>query len=269
MMRVARTYMLLGGGCYGHFFARQLLKWADRRQGPVARLQVVDRDPACRVARELDDPRIELVEADWIDFLVATLAALRQEQAPGRSVTERLVPPCYAPHLLLDTFSRLSGLDRATPAEAAALFANVDTPFRRDLDNGSHALSFATWRCPVSCIEPAVCPAIKQPRDWSVGSVVAALAERASAHGTPVRSCHVMSCLHEAFGVGTIPLAEVVTELDRLEQQIDADRRIGPDRLGYSIVATVSVCHGIAGALRLGGERPLLTQAQRPTSRGR
>jgi hypothetical protein len=244
-----RTYTVTGGGCYGSFYVRQLLAWADRRGGPVGRIVVVDRDPDCRVAREHTDRRLEIVQADWIDHLVRTLGTLRAHREAatteaGATIDGRLVPSCWAPHLLLGALARLSGLSPIDAAEAREVLAGIGTPFARDLGNGSVAVSFATWICPPNCIEPAVCPETRGPLDWQVAG---ALRSHARAHGDRIRSCHVLECLHEAFGVGTIAMAAIVDELAALE------RVAAQGRDGVAMVATVSTCHGVAGGLRLPG----------------
>jgi hypothetical protein len=256
------AYHVIGGGCFGSFYVRQLLRYADRAGGPVARIVVVDRDPDCRVARTVADPRVELAVADWVDHLGATLPPTIDAVARGETVRDRLVPSPFASHILLAALGRVAapGVLPAGADAAARILAGIATPFARDLGTGNVALSFATWVCPVNCIEPATCPAIAAPLDWNMARAV-----RAHVAGcAEVASLAILECLHEAYGVGTIPLADIAR----------AALEIGSARAGaagaacdatpgaasgeepgavprYAVVATVSTCHGLAGALRL------------------
>jgi hypothetical protein len=240
------TYTVIGGGCFGSFYVRQLLRYAERAGGPVARIVVVDRDPGCRAAREVRDPRVELVAADWADHLAAVLPPAVERIAAGGSVADRVVPSPFASHILLEAMRRTAA-PHARPAgltEARALLGAIATPFVRESPSGSYALSFATWVCPVNCIEPPICPALRQPLDWEMASAVANyLLERSDR----VRSFHLLRCLHEAYGVGTIQLADIARETWKLE------RAVGRGGAPYAVIATVSTCHGLAGALRLDG----------------
>jgi hypothetical protein len=243
-------YTVIGGGCFGRFYARQLLRYADRG-GPVAAIEVVDRDPHCAVAREITDPRLTLVVADWADHVSLLLPAAMARIAAGGEVRDRLVPSPFASHVLLEAMRRAAAPAARVvgPGESQPLFTGIPTPFHRLLDSGSAALSFATWICPVNCIEPATCPAISGPLDWEMaGTVKAALPAGESA----VRSLHVLACLHEAFGVGTIPIADLARESLALRAAAECFARTPAGTPGYAVIATVSTCHGLAGALRLG-----------------
>lgn len=238
------TYTVIGGGCFGSFYARQLLRYADRAGGPVARVVVVDRDPQCRVAREVRDPRVEVVLADWADYLASVLPAAVERAAAGDPIPDRLVPSPFASHILLEAMRRIAapGARRASAEESREIFDSIGTPFVRDLANGNFALSFATWVCPVNCIEPPTCPVLSQPLDWDMATAVA---NYVLGRGDRVRSFHILQCLHEAFGVGTIPMGHIARETLKLKRA--AERGGAP----YAVIATVSTCHGLAGALRL------------------
>ncbi len=247
-------YTVIGGGCFGRFYARQLLRYADRG-GPVAEIEVVDRDPRCRVAQEIDDRRVTLVVADWADHMSALLPPAMARIEAGTPVADRLVPSPFASHVLLEAMRRNAAPEAMVvgAAESEPLFATIQTPFHRLLQSGNAALSFATWVCPVNCIEPVTCPAIAAPLDWEMASAVAA--------GLPLgasglKSVHVLACLHEGFGVGTIPIAHIARETLALRAAAERFRAEGhaegrSDERGYSVVAASSTSQGLAGALRL------------------
>ena len=73
-----RDVVIVGGGCYGTFYAGQLERARARGRAAYRRLLIVDRDPACQVARELggDDSR-QLVTQEWGDFFDDYLGGAR------------------------------------------------------------------------------------------------------------------------------------------------------------------------------------------------
>src|SRR5689334_2020892 len=71
------TIIIVGGGCYGSYYVRQLQRASSAGALTYERLAVVDRDPACRVARGLESadgsegsglPRPEVVVREWQEF---------------------------------------------------------------------------------------------------------------------------------------------------------------------------------------------------------
>src|SRR5579859_7733091 len=89
--------IIIGGGCYGCYHTRQLLKAQRRGKIAAQRFLVVDRNPACRARTEFaDEPLVEVVRADWSDFLLARLAHATPES------DDQLVPAPFAPHLLFE-----------------------------------------------------------------------------------------------------------------------------------------------------------------------
>ncbi len=102
---------------------------------------------------------------------------------------------------------------------------------------GDRALSYATWICPPTCIEPALCPHTRRPKDWSLASDLAA-----GLAGDPFTGRIVFRCLHLVYGVGTIPIADIQTARDRVLAERDATW----------LVATSSHCHALAIALKVG-----------------
>src|SRR3954454_23680231 len=69
--------IVVGGGCYGSYYVRQLARAA--RAGAVAwrSLLVVDRDPDCAIARLPEGerpPRTHVVTSDWHAFFADYLA---------------------------------------------------------------------------------------------------------------------------------------------------------------------------------------------------
>src|SRR2546422_5606571 len=64
-----RDVAVVGGGCYGTFYAGQLAKAKERGKARFRRVVVVDRDPACRARLELGEtPDRVFVAREWDDY---------------------------------------------------------------------------------------------------------------------------------------------------------------------------------------------------------
>jgi hypothetical protein len=237
--------VIVGGGCYGSYYLRQL----GRAQRAAAiewdELIVVDRDPTSQVARSAGDerpPRTRLVIEEWRPFFDAYLASAVGDPARRR---DAIVPSPLMPHLMADWLAaraRERWPDRAVRTEP--LLAAPDVPWQRAGEDGTHYVSFAEWMCPINCIEPAKCPHTRGPRDWSLPVAVRAYVDAEAARGRTLEPL-VFHCSHRSHGVGMIDVADVV----------DADATIaaaGPRTDARFLIATVSHCHGALRHLVIG-----------------
>jgi hypothetical protein len=229
--------IIIGGGCYGCYHARQLLKAQHRGKIAAEAFIVVDRNPACRALTEFaTEPLVRVVRADWAAYLRAELGACPPDTA------DRLVPAPFAPHLLCDWLlaaARAAAPERAIERMACELALGL--PFERGDTVGNRFISAAGWICPATCIEPARCPAIHDTRTWELGDLVRAGAARAA---TPYQQVALFTSRHYAFGIGTIPVAELARARQELVGALLADA--APRRV---LVGTVSSCHGVLGEL--------------------
>ena len=78
------TIVVVGGGCYGSYYVRQLGRAARAGALTAERVLVVDRDPACRVSTELgsaDTANVEVVVAEWSAFFDSYLESASAEHA--------------------------------------------------------------------------------------------------------------------------------------------------------------------------------------------
>lgn len=240
--------VVIGGGCYGTYHARQLLKACHAGRLRADRVLVVDHKAECRAARELGgDPLLSVVASDWDSFLQGYLVETHRDSS--------IVPAPFSPHLFYNWLaSALTAAfgDGSVMQEPAA--TPLDLPFERLLPNGQRALSFASWVCPATCIEPAVCPATKGPRDWSLAAAVERFARDPS---SGLSGSAVFTSYHLAYGVTAVAVSALLGAKERLTAPLASSRR----RLA---IATVSHCHGLMGILslsasatRLGRKDPL------------
>jgi hypothetical protein len=211
---------VIGGGCYGSYPARQLLKAIRAGRLPGERLLIVDRNPRCAAGAELAGAQeVTLVTADWRDFL--------REWLPGAAAEDRVVPAPFAPHLLWEWLAGELRADRVAPPRGWRL------PYEQPGPAGELFLSAAGWTCPATCVEPAHCPALHAPRDWDLAD---AIEERALALGYRPA---VFRCLQLSHGVGAVragDLRAAARESARDARQV--------------LVATSSRCHAALGVLR-------------------
>jgi hypothetical protein len=240
--------VVVGGGCYGTFYASQLAKAKARGKTDYRTVMVVDRDPDCRARRELGEARDrQFVIADWTTFF--------DEWLPGAGRTahgaqdDQIVPSPHMPHLMFEWVLRRAR--RRWPQRTVSVEpvpGTFPTPYDRTsaAADQTRYVSFADWVCPTHCIEPALCPAIGAPRTWEMSEAVRELAVRLRAGGRPVTGPALFVCRHQVFGVGMFA-ADAVRAGDRLVEQSGAEG--APAEI---LVGTISSCHGALNLLKLG-----------------
>ncbi len=233
-----RDVVIVGGGCYGTFYARQLTLAREKGKAEFGRLLVVDHDADCQFTRELGvTSSRELVVEEWNAFFDRYLG----EHAAGES-PDVIVPSPLMPHLMYQWLERRAG--QRWPARAVQtlpLEVGPGTPYDRLVPDGTRYVSFADWLCPTHCIEPAICPVTRAPRTWEMADALTTLAGKVGAAG-PVLFC----CEHQVFGVGTFSVADVLAG-DRMVQEAGV---AGTEV--EILVGTISSCHGAVNLLHLG-----------------
>jgi hypothetical protein len=224
-MRRVPSFIVIGGGELGAGHVRQLLRAAAAARLLTDRIRVVDRDPHC-AARRFRDPRVQVETAAWDAWLDDNLGSA--------GAHDHVVPYHWAPHLLYDWLGR-EAVRAGLRVRRGPPLAPRGLPFEADSAAGDRALSYAAWTCPPTCIEPALCPHTRGPRAWSLAGDLGAVDE---AGADPI----VLRCLHLVYGVGTIPVAEILSARDRLIAGALEGRRRWR-------VATSSHCHALAATL--------------------
>lgn len=234
-----RDIAIVGGGCYGTFYAAQLERARVRGRVEYRRLLIVDRDPACRAAGEGDRPGRTLLLQEWSSFFDAWL-----ESEAG--LGDAIVPSPLMPHLMFDWLLRRAQRrwpERGIGADPVPVEAR--TPYDMPAPDGIRYVSHADWLCPTHCIEPARCPVIRAPRTWEMSDTLEEMTRRLG-RTERVAGPVVLRCRHRAFGVGMFDADEVlaadalVTEAGRSGEAVQI------------LVGTVSSCHGAVGMLSLG-----------------
>jgi hypothetical protein len=242
------TIVIVGGGCYGGYYHRQLQRAARANALVADRVLIVDHDAKCAVARTLaagtDTAPLdcELEIADWRAFFATYLD--RAAHTPDQYARDAIVPSPLMPHLmgewLVARARARAGGDVAThPFDRPPV-----VPWERAGDDGTHYVSFATWMCPINCIEPRICPHTKGERTWSMPARLADYARERNEAGEATEIA-VLHCEHRAYGVGMFDTRAV----------IDADARIrAASERGVAdvVIGTVSHCHGALTRLVIG-----------------
>lgn len=234
------TIVVVGGGCYGTYYVRQLQRAARAGALIATELLVVDRDAACAVVRERAVHQAEgplplrLEVGEWRDFFAAYLD--RAATVGATNHRDAIVPSPLMPHLMgewLVSRARARFADRVDTPKVERL---PDVPWERAGGDGTHYVSFATWMCPVNCVEPRTCPHTRDTRTWSLPVAISRHAQSETELGRPLIGA-TLFCRHRAYGVGMFDTAEV----------IDADARIaaaGDAGAAEVMIGTVSHCHG-------------------------
>jgi hypothetical protein len=246
------TIVVVGGGCYGSYYVRQLRRAAAAGALTCERLLVVDRDRACRVAVEshasADEwgaeglPAPIVVSQEWSSFFADYFADVTRSVD---SLKDAIVPSPLMPHLMYQWLAQRAR-DRwpSRRVQTRPLDRAPNMPWQQAAPDGTHYVSFAEWTCPINCIEPALCPEIRGPRTWSMPPAVRAYVAAERARGRNLAGPVIFHCTHRAYGVGMFDTRDV----------LDADRVIaaaGSDGAVEVLVGTVSHCHGALNVLAI------------------
>lgn len=245
------TIVVVGGGCYGSYYVRQLGRAV--RAGAVAwrKLLVVDRDPDCAVAH---DPELLRAPNDAVPAPALAIADWHEEFArflPAAGLDDAIVPSPLMPHLLYDWLvARARARWPERRIETRPLDGTPAVPWQRAAPDGTHYVSFAEWMCPINCIEPARCPHTRGPRSWSLPRAVEAYVESERARGVPLHGPLIFHCTHRAWGVGMIDAAEVLAADAALRALGEGGGR-GERRPAAVLVGTMSHCHGALNCITI------------------
>jgi hypothetical protein len=230
--------VVVGGGCYGRFYVRQLGRAATAGAVEWRSLVVVDRDPDCAVARLAPGerpPRLAIVTAEWRDYFAEFLAAAAGDPDPSG---DSIVPSPLMPHLMADWLvARARERWAGRTVRTVPLAGSPAVPWQRAGEDGTHYVSFAEWMCPINCIEPARCPETRGERGWSMPVAVRQYVDAEREAGRTLEPALVFHCTHRVYGVGMIDVRDVV----------DADAAIATTaatRGARFVIGTVSHCHG-------------------------
>lgn len=241
------NFIILGGGCFGSFYTRQLL----RAQKTIENIHVIDLKQNCQVFLEQGDGGGKIVYhiQDWKEFFLPYLREKINDARLGKSIADHYVPPTFAPHVLMEVFLDIFQKDfpqvKIGPEPMleplSEILSELKIPVDIALPNGTRALSFATWTCPASCIEPPTCPYTRGPKDWDMKSY---LNNRVGEiHELPLQL--IFQCRHLAMGVGTIPVQEIVNEYLRFEKEVSLSG------ITSVTMASISSCHGLIGCVKI------------------
>lgn len=251
------TIVIVGGGCYGTYYLTQLRRARAAGALTFERLLVVDRDAACQAAQPLSaaaDPTTELVVQEWTPFFDEYFAHASLDSR------DAIVPSPLMPHLMYEWIlrrarARWPNRDVATQP----LPVTPDVPWRRTAPDGTEYVSYASWMCPINCIEPRRCPHTRSERTWTMPNAARDVVSRTrpnaavepqgdtgiGAADTSLQGPVIFHCTHRAYGVGMFDTRDVLagdTLVATAAEQGPADILIG----------TVSHCHGALNVLHVG-----------------
>lgn len=239
------TIAVVGGGCYGRYYVRQLRRAAAAGAITWTRLVVVDHNSKCAVTQEPDLwvpfgglPVPELVVQPWREYFETAIAEAVD--------TDAIVPSPLMPHLMVEWL--MLRIQRRWPDRQVglrALAAPLETPWEMPNGDAPHYASYATWTCPVNCIEPARCPHTKGPRDWSMPELAARYVAQRQVAGDALDGPLVFHCEHRTYGVGMFDTRVVRDAGTRVEASAERGA-------AEFLVGTVSHCHGAFARLVIG-----------------
>ena len=231
--------MVVGGGCYGGYYVRQLGRARAAGFAMWSRLVVVDRNAQCVVSTLQGNdrpPGLVLETATWEEFFSSYLEAATQR--PLEVANDAIVPSPLMPHLLAEWLVQRARDRWPTRSIVVEPVAGIpDIPWQMTGADGTQYVSFAEWVCPINCIEPARCPATKGERSWSLPVALERYAAGEREAGRPLEGSFVFHCRHRTHGVGMIDVRDVIAA----DAAIARSGTLGERRM---LVGTVSHCHG-------------------------
>jgi hypothetical protein len=233
------TVIVVGGGCYGMYYVQQLQRARAAGALIYERITVVDRDSACSAARQQSGD-VQLECSDWSSFFDRYLAQASQ------TTTDAIVPSPLMPHLMYEWLLRRAAARWPHRiVETRPIGAEVDVPWQRVAADGTQYVSYATWTCPINCIEPRRCPHTRGDRSWTMPAAAAKLVASEQSRGKRLEGPVIFHCTHRAYGVGMFDTRDVLIG--------DATVRAAGDRGEVDmLVGTVSHCHGALNVLHVG-----------------
>lgn len=235
---------IMGGGCYGTFYLGQLERAREKGAVDYRRVIIVDRDPASKAALLPRAPGRELALLTWNDFLDQWLVAELRDR-DGRS--DMIVPTPLMPHLLADWLERRARQRwNARVVERRRPPLPMATPYDRLHTDSVRYVSHADWLCPVHCIEPAICPAIRGPRTWEMGETVQGWSDALGVEHPTSLAPALFTCRHVVYGVGMYPAKAAFEGLESLATVADTPSG------GDLVIGSISACHGAVAVLRVG-----------------
>ena len=241
------TIVVVGGGCYGSYYVRQLRRAAAAGAVTWSELVVVDREPDCLVsalAAPERPPALRLEIATWDAFFTGYLASAASR--PDETRQDAIVPSPLMPHLMAEWLVRRARARWPTrDVRVEPIGTAPAIPWQMAGADGTHYVSFAEWVCPINCIEPTRCPATRGERTWSLPPALALYAESERAAGRSVVGPLIFHCSHRTHGVGMIDVREVVAA----DAAVAAAGEFGGAAF---LVGTASHCHGALQRIVLG-----------------
>lgn len=231
-------FIIFGGGCYGSFYARQLVRAGQAGQ-PVSEIVVVDHNESPPARTAVSSPLLRCVRQDWDEFCDDYFGILSVDSP------DQIVPPPFTPHLPLRWLLRQLPRDRPDLIWSLEPLRRMPgTPFQHQSEHGPLTVSHADWVCPVHCVEPQTCPVTRGPRYWDVAQTLETWSDALEGAGQKIAQIHLFQCLHYSHGVGTYGAALVARARYELSR---ANAITGPVRF---LVGTVSHCHGAINLIR-------------------
>ena len=197
------------------------------------------------------DLPIRFVSADWDSFFARMFAAAldtsRHDAHDGHDAhdtrRDAVVPSPLMPHLLAHwVAARMAAHRPGAVVRQVPVSSAPETPWRRTAPDAAHYASFATWMCPINCIEPPRCPETRGPREWTMPAAVRLAADAAAAAGAPYDVLAIFHTTHRVYGVGMFDVADAIAT--------DAAIVAAHERASLRVmVASVSHCHGALAEL--------------------
>ncbi|GEM_PF-1386172 len=234
--RDRETFVIVGLRDFGALHVQLLRKGMTRGLVAPADILVIEPDTSRSFPRGELPPDTRIVHRDVLEVLVDRWLPFLESGAPR----DLFVPDPLAPHLLFEVFRRSlvhAFTGRPVRCVQRQLDEPPDTPYSTRLPSDMQAVSFATWTCPRTCIEPRICPATRSTKTWDMSETLRNFAEE---HNLFPVLFYPKELYYGVFALPAVELLRTIREgINHLEEHGSAE----------FLVATVSACHGLAGKI--------------------
>lgn len=226
-LKSSSKVIIFGGGCYGGLFSARIQRAKQRGALKYEYQLIVDLDCSCKVISENKSEDIVFFNGDWLDFVESYYRYFANEG-------DYIVLPCNTPHFLFKSYCRMLKSDNVGKIEVYGISDKLGYPFEEYSDD-TIFVSFARWRCPFLCIEPKICPATRERRDWSVKKKLYDYISKKE--GLFLSDVYIFENDFYINGVAIISAKKILDNYAKFVSKLSVQSKV-------YMIATLSICHG-------------------------
>lgn len=226
-LRRSGKVIIFGGGCYGALFSARIKRAKQRGMLTYQYQLIVDLDSSCKAISGNESEDSVFFNGDWLDFIESYYRYFANER-------DYIVLPCNTPHFLFKLYCRMFKSSNLGNIEIFEISDKLGYPFEVFNDD-TIFVSFAKWKCPFLCIEPKICPATRDKRDWNVKKKLYDFISKKEE--LFLSGVYVFENDFYTNGVAVISAKKILDNYSKFVSQLSIQSKV-------YMLATLSKCHG-------------------------